>query len=93
MVSEATHQPISGLLDCDNQIHNNATKQASQGCDFTCPGNTTETCGGSDLLSIFTKTLGAVVVQQFSGALPGVWNLVGSFRSAMVFITKIYEPC
>ncbi|KAF8585222.1 hypothetical protein K439DRAFT_1660374 [Ramaria rubella] len=60
---------------------NNSTQQASTDCNIACPFDAGEACGGSDRLSLFSKIQGPTLVMEFSGALPGVWNYVGSFNN------------
>ncbi|KAF8514095.1 hypothetical protein BU17DRAFT_52864, partial [Hysterangium stoloniferum] len=69
--------------DCDTVLRNNPTQVAPGDCNVPCPHDSSEICGGSTRLSLFIKNHGPVVVQQFSGTLQGVWNLVGSFEYSL----------
>ncbi|GJJ07136.1 hypothetical protein Clacol_001336 [Clathrus columnatus] len=44
-------------VHCDNDIQNGATQQNAAGCDINCPGNKTETCGGSLRLTLFQNNV------------------------------------
>ncbi|KAF8579545.1 hypothetical protein K439DRAFT_1359326, partial [Ramaria rubella] len=77
-----------GRVNCDDVLQNNSTQQASTDCNIACPFDAGEACGGSDRLSLFSKIQGPTLVMEFSGALPGVWNYVGSFKYVQLFSRK-----
>lgn len=68
---------------CDNYIRNNASLASSNSpCAMTCAGNTTEICGGPNLLSVYsnaTITVLPVPTPQKTN-LPGSWVYQGCLQ-------------
>ena len=64
---------------CDNFARNGASLTTDSSCAMTCSGDTTEICGGPNLMSIYSS--GALQVYQPPTAqktgLPGSWTYVG----------------
>ncbi|EME89605.1 uncharacterized protein MYCFIDRAFT_128488, partial [Pseudocercospora fijiensis CIRAD86] len=58
---------------CGKSLGYLATQVIESSCSFTCPGNSTETCGGSGRLSLFSN--GRPVLQEA----PGTPETVGDF--------------
>jgi hypothetical protein len=62
------------LLDCGNTLPDLAAASDTD-CTYTCSGNTTEICGGSDRLSVYwSGTDGPSIIQT-----AGNWSIMGCY--------------
>ncbi|KAH8113137.1 copper radical oxidase [Phellopilus nigrolimitatus] len=66
---------------CDNNVINGGVLASEDtDCDMACGGNSTEACGGPDLMSIYSSTSDVVLLPvpvTQNTSLPGQWQYVG----------------
>ncbi|KAH7064884.1 WSC domain-containing protein [Macrophomina phaseolina] len=67
---------------CGNSMNYKTRKTADQGCAMTCSGNSSELCGDSNRLSVFSTGNVTIDVQPQSPSQVGSYSLLGCYNEA-----------